>query len=384
MGKMKPYILFILIGIISCSNPDIENIQHIIEEMRDEYAPDARTAIFDLKIVPGEPVEITGETNLANARQEFLNRLNEKKIRFKDDIIVLPDTSNFNQIHGIINVSVANLRSEPKHSAELVTQALLGSPVLILKEENGWLQVQTPDDYIAWTNSGSLVSMDESEFANWKQAEKLIYLQTYGFSMDASGEKVSDLVAGDVIVLEEKNEMEWLIRYPDDRLAMIRKSEAENLDHWVENIEVTETSITREAKEIMGVPYLWGGTSTKGVDCSGFTKTVYLNHGLILPRDASQQASVGELVDDQKDFSKLEIGDLLFFGRKLEDGSERVVHVGLWLGNNTFIHASGDVHISSMDSLSENFDEYNYNRYLRTKRIIGYESSLPSRIEDIY
>ena len=94
-------------------------------------------------------------------------------------------------------------------------------------------------------------------------------------------------------------------------------------------------------------------------------------HGFILPRDASQQVNSGILVDDSKDFSKLEIGDLLFFGRKNDDGTERVIHVGLWLGDNQFIHASGDVHISSMDSTSDNFDRYNYNRYLRSKRIIG-------------
>jgi cell wall-associated NlpC family hydrolase len=134
----------------------------------------------------------------------------------------------------------------------------------------------------------------------------------------------------------------------------------------------------------MGVPYLWGGTSTKGVDCSGFTKTVYFQHGLILPRDASQQVHVGSLVDENRNFSSLEVGDLLFFGRKTEDGAEKVIHVGMWIGNGQFIHASGDVHISSMDSLSDNFDDYNYNRYLRTKRILGYTDKLPASIREIY
>ena len=134
----------------------------------------------------------------------------------------------------------------------------------------------------------------------------------------------------------------------------------------------------------MGVPYLWGGTSTKGLDCSGFTKTIYMLHGYVIPRDASQQVHVGELIDAERNFAMLETGDLLFFGRKNEDGSEKVVHVGLWLGNNQFIHASGDVHISNMDSTADNYDSYNYKRYLRTKRIIGKNSGLDLIMAQLY
>ncbi len=384
MGKVTPYIFIVLIGIFSCSSHEIQDIHNIIEEVRADYAPDARTAVFDIRIVPGKPTEIIGETNLPEAREKLLDRLNDAKIRFKDRIQLLPDTSKIGHVHGIINVSVANLRSSPKHSAELVTQALLGTPVFILKESQGWLLVQTPDRYIAWTNQGSMVTLSETEFSIWIQAEKLIYLDTYGFSINESGEKVSDLVAGNVLELEQENDKNWMCRYPDGRTAIIRKDEAEKLNLWLESLSISDSSIVHAAKELMGVPYLWGGTSTKGLDCSGFTKTVYLNNGIILPRDASQQVDVGVLVDSVKNFSKLQVGDLLFFGKKNQDGSERVVHVGIWLGDNMFIHASNDVHISSMDSLSDNFDDYNYHRYLRSKRIIGHETSLPVRINDIY
>jgi cell wall-associated NlpC family hydrolase len=116
---------------------------------------------------------------------------------------------------------------------------------------------------------------------------------------------------------------------------------------------------------------LWGGTSTKGLDCSGFTKTVYFMDGMILPRDASQQEKIGVLVDDRKNYDLLEPGDLLFFGKEVTDSTdEKIVHVGMWIGDMKFIHASGDVHISSMDVDDPEYDEYNDNRYLRTKRIL--------------
>jgi hypothetical protein len=384
MGRIGIFYFFILIGIFSCVDRKLDTALTISEEIKESFAPDKRTAIFEITLIPGTPIVIGGETNLPQAKSELLNKLQSAGIEVSDKILLLPDTSQKNHHHAIVNVSVANLRSQPTHSAELVTQALLGTPVNILKEEDGWYLIQTPDLYIAWTNDGSLTTMDELDFQSWKNEEKLIYLSTYGFSYAPSGHRVSDLVAGNVFELFGENAETWEIKYPDGRIAGIEKSEAKRLQNWLGQIDISDSSMIAAGKQLMGVPYLWGGTSAKGVDCSGFTKTVYFQHGLVLPRDASQQVFIGKLIDEERDFTKLEVGDLLFFGRKESDGAEKVIHVGMWIGNDQFIHASGDVHISSMDSLSDNFDEYNYGRYLRTKRILGNTAKLPASINEIY
>ena len=109
----------------------------------------------------------------------------------------------------------------------------------------------------------------------------------------------------------------------------------------------------------MGIPYMWGGMSAKAIDCSGFVKMVMFLNGIILPRDASQMAYVGETVDISNGFDNLKPGDLLFFGRKAtEKQKERVIHVAIYIGNKKFIHSQGYVHISSFNPDDKDFDQY--------------------------
>jgi cell wall-associated NlpC family hydrolase len=385
MGRIKSFVLIILIGIFSCDSGRYQETISLIEQVEKAYAPDSRTALFDIRAINRNPVRLEGETNLPEAKQELLGLLQSKGLEIEDAVLLLPAADLGEKRYGLVNVSVANLRAAPSHSAELVTQALLGTPLKLLKKDRGWYLMQTPDKYLAWSNSASIVSIDDAELAEWKNTAKIIYLDTYGFSFDpVSDKRVSDLVAGSILILKNEAPDGWEVEYPDGRNAQVAKASAVDFQAWKNSITLDGNSVSEIAMELMGIPYLWGGTSTKGLDCSGFTKTVYFLQGLVLPRDASQQAQVGELVDTARDFSRLEPGDLLFFGRRNDDKSERIVHVGLWLGDHEFIHASGDVHISSLDSLDENFDRYNYNRYLRTKRISGSNTARDALIDALY
>jgi len=376
---MKNIILLFLIvfctTVIPQEGKSMNEYESLVSETKQKYAPDKRVALFDVSIkIENERVVLNGETNLPNAKKELLSKFIELKIKYEDKIVLLPATDLKDKISGVINLSVANIRSKPEHSAEMSTQSLLGTVVNVLKKKGGWYLIQTPDNYLGWVDDDGVELMTEPEVQQWKDSKKIIYKNIYGFAYSSPNENsqtVSDVVVGNIIkVIGEETDF-FKVSFPDDRIAYIKKSEAEDFNSWVNSVSPEEENILNIAHKFMGVPYLWGGTSAKGLDCSGFTKTVYFINGLVLQRDASQQVHTGEFVTEEVDFEKLQPCDLLFFGRRETDSTkERITHVAIYIGDSEFIHASGRVKINSLDPVRENYSEYRHRSFIRAKRIM--------------
>lgn len=156
------------------------------------------------------------------------------------------------------------------------------------------------------------------------------------------------------------------------RQGFVKSEDLQNFKLWQSDTTASAEKVIADAKNFIGIPYLWGGTSSKGVDCSGFTKTVFYMNRIILPRDASQQVNAGELVNTDSNFDNLQPGDLLFFGKKKsENQNEKITHVAIYLGDGKYIHSSGRVRYNSLFKDSDIFNEYRFNSFVKAKRILG-------------
>jgi cell wall-associated NlpC family hydrolase len=351
-------------------------VDALLNEARESLAPDHRTAVFDVKgTASGKTLTLTGEIQDAGMKEQLLRFLRTKgEYAVIDSIVPLPAPSLGDRTIGVIDVSVANLRSKPKHPAEMASQALLGTPVKILKKQDGWYLVQTPDEYLGWTDD-RLVRMTVGRYAGWVQQPKVIVTAEVSWvrtGKDRSSQPVSDVVAGSLLALKGSPGAFYEVEYPDGRTGFIGKEQAALFETWLAESRDTPERIVATAKRFFGVPYLWGGTSSKGMDCSGFTKTVYYLNGVLLPRDADQQAAVGDSIDIPGGNMDLKPGDLLFFGSHAEAGKpEHVTHVAISLGGRRFIHSSADVHVNSLNPADSDYSDFRSASFLRARRIIG-------------
>jgi gamma-D-glutamyl-L-lysine dipeptidyl-peptidase len=369
-------ILMFSFPILSDAMSDDAKIEALLHEARQKLAPDKRTAVFNVEgALAGKQLTLSGELHSRELKQrlfEFIRSHTDYAI--VDELAVLPQSTLGQKVFGIVNVSVANLRTKPGHAQEMATQALLGTPVKILKQNDDWYLVQTPDEYLGWTDD-VIVHFDKDEYDSWLRAPKLIVTTTYAHSYtkpNTDADVASDIVAGNILKFKGEEGDFFLAEYPKGKTAYISKKDAQQLHSWLMNAKPTPERIIATAKRFMGVPYLWGGTSTKTMDCSGFTKTVYFLNGVLLPRDASQQALVGERFQIDKDFKNLKMGDLVFFGAKANgDRKEKVTHIGVYIDSLKFIHESGDVRINSFDPNAEDYSAHRTMSLLGATRIIG-------------
>lgn len=347
-----------------------KKLSEIINSIGIEYAPEKRESVFNIsyKRLSSMTYSLNGEVGSPNAKQALLDTLLLSGYKIVDSITVLPHM--ITKPWGLITLSVANLRATPSHSAELLSQALMGTPVKILKEQNGWAFIQTPDHYLAWCEKIAIAFKDEEEMLRWKKAERVIIQKPLTFILNTETRlNISDAVTGDILEQKERIDEEVLVQLPDGRIGLIPSSDIASFPDWLEQIHAEQQALINKALEYTGIPYLWGGTSPKAMDCSGFVKTVYFLNGTILARDASLQVKYGTSIPKNNGWKEFEPGDLLFFS-SIPNG-EKITHVGMYLGNSELIHASGLVRVNSLDSTKTNYNKHLYKTMHSVKRIIG-------------
>ncbi|MBQ6286372.1 MAG: C40 family peptidase [Bacteroidales bacterium] len=304
----------------------------------------------------------------------------------------------------VVEFSANMMREEPDYAAELGDQALMGTIVEVLGREGTWVKVKSPEPYTAWVTDMGLVEMSPKQIEDYLEAPKYICTVPVSHVYEEPSLKsgiVSELLLGDIVRILYKTITHTrgsLKGYDEGRAVLTKKFvgvvlpsgktgyvPAKDVDvfyRWAKEKKARsgETDsfgedVIRTSCLFLGVPYMWGGTSIKNVDCSGLVRSAYFANGVLLPRNASQQARVGEGVDifsasGEVDWKDLKAGDLVFWGREAtEDAPAKATHVGLYIGDGKFIHSAQIVRISSLDKDDPDFYD---RRPILARRIIGH------------
>ncbi len=277
------------------------------------------------------------------------------------------------QQYGVVDISVCNLRVTPDYDAEMASQALLGTPVHILQitDKNNWPQVQTPDTYTGWVHKDAITLMTFEQYHDWNAAPKVVVTALTGVVQAEASEHaatVSDVVAGARLRDLGRKGRYFRVGFPDGRTGYIRRSLAQREADWRKDLSREPSDILATALSMNGFPYIWAGMSPKGMDCSGFVRTVLFMHDIIIPRDSGPQSRTGERIYG---FDDLQPGDLVFFGRN-DTVAPKVSHVGFYLGEGKFIHSLGLVKIGSFRPEDPEYDAYNTGRYLFAGRVLPF------------
>ena len=305
----------------------------------------------------------------------------------------------------VVELSTIYMRQQPDYESALETQELLGTVVEIVGEQGYWREIVSPQPYRAWATEKGLVEMTEEELKAYEEAPKVMFTGLYGhIYMEPSFKAATlcDLVGGDLLRVAEHAESgagkgdvaeavlqdnriklkgKWTeVMLPSGRKGHVPTKELKphygfmsiaqgEGDAGSIDAQTTE-AIIAQAEKLLGSPYLWGGMSAKGVDCSGLVRISHIMNGILLPRNASQQINCGDRVpmpvnprfrDDRSDaqtfkeemlarVQNLQRGDLVFFGTPASEPGKkpRITHVGIYLGEGRIIHSSHMVRINSL------------------------------------
>ncbi len=250
----------------------------------------------------------------------------------------------------VVAKPVVNMHSKPLANSEVVSQALYGTGVLSLEKQGDWYYIRTADEYKGWVAADDVKALDGRQYA------------PEGRSVHVSGREINVYRDPDVTLHAPLLQLPWEARLElaegkaDNSARWLRVRLVDGQAAWVQRGDVsTELKLLtideslQLARTFLGTTYTWGGVSSLGYDCSGFTQMLERQRGITMPRDADLQALwSGATAVDRKE---LQPGDLLFFG----DSVNKITHTGMYLGNGEFIHDTTHDHpgvqISRLDDM---------------------------------
>lgn len=269
-------------------------------------------------------------------------------------------------VNKLVAQSTACMRATPSHKAELVSQVGMGQWVAVIASDlNGkWFLIQSEDKYQGWVEAAALCDYLPNNDITFSLG---IITREFVFALNPTNKTVvvANLVMGNYVsfVLEEpENTTDYTIILPDGTVGLIPVNSLESL---FDAPPLNQDGIISLAKRFVGVPYLWGGNSPRGFDCSGFIQFLYFMFREIVPRDACDQALKGKQVEmEDKKTDALQAGDLLFFG----EIPGKITHVAMYIGYGQYIHVSGCVKVNSLLERDTDFDRYRYETWQEARR----------------
>ena len=240
------------------------------------------------------------------------------------------------ELQGVVLNNVVNLFGEPDTGGELVTQAIIGTSLVIEKSIDGWRYVRLPDQYHAWIEADQIreYAQGEAPYASVGKVAEVQELLAFLHRRpdDTSRVPALQVTIGARLEVAEEHDERVRVIVPDGRALWMRRNDVVIKEADTPRSRGTAQQVLKTARRFLGLPYLWGGTTPLGIDCSGFCQLAYYLHGVSLLRDSSIQYTQPGLMPVEKE--ALEPGDLVFFGR------QAITHVGMVLGNGEFIHAT--------------------------------------------